>query len=121
MIFTSIQIFRTFYIIIHLNTRIYKMNYHKGVTIHAHQLKNSELPHTHQVNKCEYPQNKNSVRFERKLLISRSGEYPFLKSMVLKSPLNENFLSLHLVILRSQLIFCFEAFLFLKLLDMSTL
>lgn len=30
MIFTSIQIFRTFYIIVHLNTKIYKVNYHKG-------------------------------------------------------------------------------------------
>ncbi|PEW81320.1 hypothetical protein CN445_29500 [Bacillus cereus] len=79
------------------------------------------VPHAHQVNKYEYPQNKNSVRFERNLLIFRSGEYPFLKLMVLKLPLNENFLSLHLVILRSQLIFCFETFLFLKLLDMSTL
>jgi hypothetical protein len=79
------------------------------------------VPYTHLVNKCEYPQNKKSAHFERNLLIFRSGEYPFLKLMVLKSPLNENFLSLHLVILRSQLIFCFEAFLFLKLLDMSTL
>lgn len=28
MIFTSIQIFRTFYIIIHLNKKIYNENYH---------------------------------------------------------------------------------------------
>ncbi|PFP32734.1 hypothetical protein, partial [Bacillus cereus] len=29
MIFTSIQIFKAFYIIVHLNKKIYKVNYHK--------------------------------------------------------------------------------------------